>query len=177
MPTTELEDWKAKTRTAFEQAQAKDKVSATNNLLTGDTMSKLIEAAKTMLSKTEESLKLEEPLAGILLELGKLSFFIRLFVVEPLQALDFVAVRTQGGGRDPKDAAVGVFEDIAHLLDVTADGIKTEIEDRTPSAKIYSYHRRGGSQGMWLSGVEKGLSLLGKLYEEGTFNVEWGTPQ
>jgi hypothetical protein len=172
--TSELEAFKAETRTAFEQAQAKDKVSATNNLLTGDTISELIEAFKNMISKIEESLKLETPLDGVLLMLGKLSFFIRLTAVEPLQVLDFVVVRTPGGGYNTKEAVVGIFVSFADFLDTMADSIRSDIKNKVPSAKIYSSYRRRGRSGE-LSEIMKMMGVMEQLFEKDKFSVEWGS--
>jgi hypothetical protein len=137
--------------------------------------SRHVEAIKTMVSNIEGSLKHEElSIDGILPMFAKISFFIRLFLVEQLQALDFVGIRLAGETAiTTKAETIDTFETVAHLFDVVADGIEIEIENKTPIATIFSSLRRRGSRGMWLPEVENMLRQMTKLFEKDTFSVEW----
>jgi hypothetical protein len=108
--------------------------------------------------------KMKAPFEDILTTLGKLSFLMRLTIVEPLQSLDFVGVHTQGGF-STKEEIVNMFADLAEFLDSIANMIKTGITSGAPASKIYS--------AMSISKLKKIMQVVEMEFATTKLKIDW----
>jgi hypothetical protein len=169
---TGLEAWKLSTKVGLEQARLKDPSTRSDNVLTGDNMKGWLAIFEKDVTSMEWTMKLELSLDDLMLETAKHSFIIRNTVVQSLQDLDFVAVTTADGGRNLKEDVIGVFTELANVLEGQNDCITDDIKSGVPADEIWSMMRPRGRANITTK-TKKMIADLMMLFEPGKFTVEW----